>query len=341
MTKTLILGIETSCDETAAAVVADGQTMLSNVIATQIAEHQKFGGVVPEIASRRHLESVNLVIEQALTEAGTEFGELSAIAVTHGPGLVGALLVGVNTAKTLAFALGKPLVAVNHIKSHVAANFLAHDVTFPAVCLVVSGGHTSLLYMTSRTDAELLGSTRDDAAGEAFDKVARVLGLGYPGGPAIDRVSAEGDPQAFDFPRAFSGQEDVYDFSFSGLKSAVINTLHKFRQRGETFNTADVAASFQHAVVEILVEKTRLAAEARQAKTVLMAGGVAANKRLRSRLAQALESDGRRLLYPPMELCTDNAAMVAASGHDLFLQQRFAGLDLNATPVLDTKRHVW
>jgi N6-L-threonylcarbamoyladenine synthase len=334
MKESLILGIETSCDETAAAVVADGKRMLSNVIATQIAEHKKYGGVVPEIASRRHLEAVNLVIEQALADAGTDFSQLSAIAVTSGPGLVGALLVGVNTAKTLAYALGKPLVAVNHIMSHVAANFLAHDVTFPAVCLVVSGGHTSLLYLTSRTDVTLLGSTRDDAAGEAFDKIARVLGLGYPGGPAIDREAVFGNPLAFAFPRAFSGQDERYDFSFSGLKSAVINMLHKYKQRSEEIVAADVAASFQHAVVEILVEKTRLAAKAKQAKTVLLAGGVAANSLLRSRMASALVEDGRHLLYPPMDLCTDNAAMVAAAGYDMFLQQKFAGLDLNATPVL-------
>lgn len=336
MTETIILGIETSCDETAAAVVADGRTLLSNVIATQMEEHGKFGGVVPEIASRRHLEAINIVIEQALAQAGVDFQQLSGIAVTHGPGLVGALLVGVNTAKTLAYALEKPLLAVNHIMSHVAANFLSHDVTFPAICLVASGGHTSLLYMTSRTDATLLGSTRDDAAGEAFDKVARVLGLGYPGGPAIDRAAAAGNPLAFAFPRAFSGHNDTYHFSFSGLKSSVINTLHNLKQRGEAINSADIAASFQHAVVEILVEKTRLAAQNKKVATVMLAGGVAANRLLRHRLAEALHEDGRRLLYPPMELCTDNAAMVATAGYDLFLQHKFAGLDLNATPVLDT-----
>lgn len=337
MTQTLILGIETSCDETAAAVVADGRTMLSNIIASQIEDHQKFGGVVPEIASRKHLEIVNQVVEQALREAGVSFSDISAIAVTHGPGLVGALLVGVNTAKTLAYALNKPLVAVNHVLAHVAANYLVHPITFPVVCLVVSGGHTSLLYLQSRTDATLLGATRDDAAGEAFDKVARVLELGYPGGPAVDRKAKEGNPQAYLFPRAFSGQDDTFDFSFSGLKSAVINTLHTSKQRGEVINTADAAASFQHAVVEILVEKTRLAARLKQANTVLLAGGVAANSLLRTRLSQALQADGRELLFPPLVLCTDNAAMVAAAGYDLHLKQQYAGLDLNATPVLDTK----
>ena len=335
MSEPLILGIETSCDETAAAVVAGGRTILSNIIASQIEDHKKYGGVVPEIASRKHLETVNEVVEQALAAAHVGLGDLTAIAVTHGPGLVGALLVGVNTAKTLAYALNIPLLAVNHVHAHIAANFLVHEIPFPAVCLVVSGGHTSLLYLRSRTSVELLGVTRDDAAGEAFDKVARVLGLGYPGGPAIDKVASLGNPLAFAFPRAFSGQNEVFEFSFSGLKSSVINTLHNLRQKGEETPVADVAASFQHAVVEALVEKTRLAAKEKQAKTVLLAGGVAANSLLRSRLAAALQEDGRQLLFPPLVLCTDNAAMVAAAGWDLYEQRKFAGLDLNATPVLD------
>ena len=335
MKKNLILGIETSCDETAAAVVAAGKTVLSSIIASQIPIHEKYGGVVPEIASRHHLEMVNEVIAEALLQANCSFADLSAIAVTHGPGLVGALLVGVNTAKTLAYALKKPILAVNHIFSHIAANFLVHEVRFPSVCLVVSGGHTSLFYLTSRSEAALLGATRDDAAGEAFDKVARVLGLGYPGGPAIEKAAEAGDAGAFTFPRAFAGQDDNYEFSFSGLKSAVINTLHNLKQKGQTYRTADVAASFQQAVVDILVEKTCLAAEAKQVKTVLLAGGVAANGALRQQLEQALAAAGRTLLYPPLELCTDNAAMVAAAGWDLYLQQKFAGLDLNAVPVLD------
>ncbi|MCR3923406.1 MAG: tRNA (adenosine(37)-N6)-threonylcarbamoyltransferase complex transferase subunit TsaD [Firmicutes bacterium] len=338
MREPLILGLETSCDETAAAVVAGGRTILSNVIATQVPIHQKYGGVVPEIASRHHVELVNEVVAQALQEANCTFADLAAIAVTHGPGLVGALLVGVNTAKTLAYALGKPLVAVNHVLAHVAANFLVHEVIFPAVCLVASGGHTSLLYMTSRNHATLLGATRDDAAGEAFDKVARVLGLGYPGGPAVDKAAEQGDPTAFDFPRAFSGQNDSFEFSFSGLKSSVINTLHNMKQKGEEPNSADVAASFQQAVVDVLVEKTRLAATVKDAKTVLLAGGVAANRLLRQQLETKLRDDGRQLLCPPPVLCTDNAAMVAAAGWDLYVDQKFAGLDLNATPVLDT---VW
>ncbi|HZK24539.1 MAG TPA: tRNA (adenosine(37)-N6)-threonylcarbamoyltransferase complex transferase subunit TsaD [Oscillospiraceae bacterium] len=335
MTQKLILAIETSCDETAAAVVADGKIILSNIIASQVPVHQKFGGVVPEIASRHHLEMINEVVEEALLEANCTFADLAAIAVTHGPGLVGALLVGVNTAKTLAYALDKPLLAVNHVLSHIAANFLVHEVVFPAVCLVVSGGHTNLLYLTSRWQAELLGATRDDAAGEAFDKVARVLGLGYPGGPAIDKAAETGNSSAFAFPRAFTGQNNNFEFSFSGLKSAVINTLHNLKQKGENFQTADVAASFQQAVVDVLVEKTCLAAEVKQVKTVLLAGGVAANRSLRQQLEQALAAANRNLIYPPPVLCTDNAAMVAAAGWNLYVKQKFAGLDLNATPVLD------
>lgn len=331
----LILGVETSCDETAAAVVADGRKISSNIIASQMEVHERFGGVVPEIASRKHLEAVNFVIDRALAEAGCGFHDLAAIAVTHGPGLVGALLVGVNAAKTLAFALEKPLVAVNHVLAHVAANYLVHDVDFPAVCLVVSGGHTSLLYLKARGEAVLLGATRDDAAGEAFDKIARFLNLGYPGGPAIDKVARAGNPEAFAFPRAFSGQDDTFAFSFSGLKSAVINTIHHLQQKGERVPVADVAASFQAAVVDVLVEKTCLAAKIKDTKTVLLAGGVAANSRLRHCLQEALRRDGRKLLLPPPALCTDNAAMVAAAGWDLYRRQEFAGLDLNAVPVLD------
>ncbi|MBS3900182.1 MAG: tRNA (adenosine(37)-N6)-threonylcarbamoyltransferase complex transferase subunit TsaD [Dethiobacter sp.] len=340
MKRILILGIETSCDETAAAVVADGQIILSNVIASQIEEHRQYGGVVPEIASRKHLENVNVVLEKALQEADICFSELTAIAVTHGPGLVGALLVGVNAAKTLAYALGKPVIAVNHLISHVAANYLVHHVPFPVVCLVVSGGHTSLLHLNSRSDAALLGSSRDDAAGEAFDKIARILGLGYPGGPAIERAAANGDPRTFLFPRAFTNQDHILDFSFSGLKSAVINTLNTLKQQGKEYRAEDVAASFQHAAVEILTEKTILAARKMQVRTVLLAGGVAANSLLRRRLSEALQAEGCVLLNPPPLLCTDNAAMVAAAGFDLYVQQSFAELDLNAAPVLDKIWHL-
>ena len=336
----LILGIETSCDETAAAVVAGGRQVKSNIIASQVDIHRKFGGVVPEIASRKHLELINLVIEEALLAAGCTLADLACIAVTQGPGLVGALLVGVNTAKTLAYAAEKPLVAVNHVLAHVAANYLVHEVEFPAVCLVVSGGHTSLLYIEARDKVELLASTRDDAAGEAFDKIARVLGLGYPGGPAIELAAREGDIHAFTFPKAFSGQDDVLAFSFSGLKSAVINTVHNIIQKGQKLPVADVAAGFQQAVIDILVEKTCLAAKIKGTKTVLLAGGVAANQMLRARLAAALAAEGRNLLSPPLSLCTDNAAMVAAAGWDSYRKQQFAGLDLNADPVLDMMRHL-
>lgn len=333
MSKTLILGLETSCDETAAAVVADGREILSNIVASQAAVHQKYGGVVPEIASRRHLENINAVIDQALAEAGVSFADLAAFAVTYGPGLVGALLIGVNTAKTLAYATGKPLLAVNHVEAHVAANYLEHDVTFPAVCLVASGGHTSLLYLRRRGEAELLGATRDDAAGEAFDKTARILDLGYPGGPAVDREAVRGNPEAYLFPRAL--QDGTFDFSFSGLKSAVVNTVHNLRQQGKPLNKADVAASFQAAVIDILVEKTVLAAERMSAQTVLLAGGVAANTCLRRRLAEVFSAANRRLLCPRPGLCTDNAAMVACAGYDLYQQKIIAGLDLNASPGLD------
>jgi len=336
----LILGVETSCDETAAAVVADGQIMLSNIIASQIEDHRQYGGVVPEIASRKHLELINEVLEKALMEAGVCFSDITAIAVTHGPGLVGALLVGVNAAKTLGYALGKPVMAVNHVLSHVAANYLVHRVSFPAVCLVVSGGHTSLLQLNSRLEAVFLGASRDDAAGEAFDKIARILGLGYPGGPAVERAAADGDSQKFLFPRAFTNIDHVLDFSFSGLKSAVINTLHTLKKQGKEYRAEDAAASFQHAVVEILVEKTILAARKTQARTVLLAGGVAANSLLRRRLSAALQAEGCVLFYPPPVLCTDNAAMVAAAGYDLYVKQKFAGLDLNATPVLDRNWHL-
>ena len=340
MSRVLILGLETSCDETAAAVVADGRVILSNVVNSQMAEHQKFGGVVPEIASRRHLENINLVIDRALAAAGVGFADLAALAVTCGPGLVGALLVGVNTAKTLAFATGKPLVAVHHVVAHVAANYLEHDVAFPAVCLVASGGHTSLLYLRRREEAEVLGTTRDDAAGEAFDKIARTLELGYPGGPAVDSEAAFGNPDAYAFPKAFAGQDGTFDFSFSGLKSAVINTIHNLRQKQEPLNRADVAASFQAAAVAVLVEKTVLAARVKDVKTVLLAGGVAANRELRRRLAEALSADGRSLLCPRPELCTDNAAMVACAGYDLFRQNKFSGFDLNAAPALGIFRQV-
>lgn len=329
-----ILGIETSCDETSAAVVANGKVIKSNVISSQIDAHQRFGGVVPEIASRKHVEKVTLVVEQAMVEAGIDFKDLKAIAVTHGPGLVGALLVGVSTAKAMAYALKIPLIGVHHLVGHIYANFLAHpDIKPPLVCLVVSGGHTSLLYLEDHRNRRMLGCTRDDAAGEAFDKIARTLQLGYPGGPQIEKIALEGDASAIPFPRAWL-EDGSLDFSFSGLKSAVINYFHNAAQRGEPVRKADIAASFQAAVVEVLVEKTLLAARKAKVDTVILAGGVAANTKLRTTITERAAKSGIRVLYPPVVLCTDNAAMIACAGYFQYLRGEFAGLDLNAVPDL-------
>jgi len=338
--QTLILGIETSCDETAAAVVADGSHTLSSIISSQVELHARFGGVVPEIASRQHLLLINSLINDTLTEAGLKFSDLQAIAVSHGPGLVGALLIGVATAKTLAYALRLPLIAVNHLEAHLYANYLSgapHE--YPAVTLIVSGGHTELLLLKAPGDLTPLGCTRDDAAGEAYDKVARVLELGYPGGPLIDKLAREGNPAAIDFPRAWlsNGTEASYNFSFSGLKTAVINHLYHARRRGENINIPDLVASFQEALVNVLVEKTVAAAAAYKAKAELMAGGVAANSRLRAHLSARLQEDlpTVKLHYPPLELCTDNAAMIAAAAYPHYRAGSFARLDLNAQPGLN------
>lgn len=336
--RVLILGLETSCDETAAAVVENGRRILSNLVSSQVEIHARFGGVVPEIASRCHLELINSLIEQALQEAGISMSQLSAIAVSYGPGLVGALLVGVSTAKALSYAIRRPLIAVNHLEAHLYSNLLTvTDIKFPAVGLLVSGGHTSLVSIPQPGKITLLGQTRDDAAGEAFDKVARVLGLGYPGGPAIDTLAAGGEPAAIEFPRAYLGAESRFDFSFSGVKSAVINYIHNRKQRQEPVNLQDLAASFQAAVVEVLVEKTVLAAREKEAATVLLGGGVAANSALRREMGRRLreERPGIALYYPPPELCTDNAAMVAAVAYPQFLAQSFAPLSLNAIPYLE------
>lgn len=330
----VIMGIETSCDETAVALVAGGTKVLSNLVSSQVDLHQKFGGVVPEVASRRHLEVINLLIDQALEEAGLDFSCLAALAVTQGPGLVGALLVGVSTAKALSFARGLPLVGVNHIQGHIYANFLAHPTLgFPLVSLVVSGGHTSLVYLEGHGRYEVLGRTRDDAAGEVFDKVARSLGLGYPGGPVIDRLSRGGDPGAIPFPRAYL-EEGSLDFSFSGLKSAVLNYLNRQGQKGEGVDLADLAASFQESVVEVLVNKTLLAAREKKVKTIALSGGVAANQSLRHRLSREASRGGLKLYYPPLDLCTDNAAMIACAGYFQFLRQGLAPLDMNAVANL-------
>jgi N6-L-threonylcarbamoyladenine synthase len=329
-----VLGIETSCDETAAAVVKNGREIISNVVASQIESHKRFGGVVPEVASRHHVEQITLVIEEAMNKANLSFAELDAVAVTQGPGLVGALLIGVNAAKALAFAHQIPLVGVHHIAGHIYANRLVTEMKFPLLSLVVSGGHTELIYMKEHGMFEVIGETRDDAAGEAYDKVARALNLPYPGGPHIDRLAHEGNV-TIDLPRAWL-EEDSYDFSFSGLKSAVINALHNAEQRGEKIDAKDMAASFQASVIDVLVTKTVKAAQEYQVRQVLLAGGVAANRGLRAELERKMaELEGVELVVPPLSLCTDNAAMIAAAGTVLFEKGKRADMALNANPSLE------
>ncbi|PAE22794.1 tRNA (adenosine(37)-N6)-threonylcarbamoyltransferase complex transferase subunit TsaD [Bacillus sp. 7894-2] len=333
-----IMGIETSCDETAVAIIKNGREITANIVASQIESHKRFGGVVPEIASRHHVEQITIVLEEALYKAGITYSDLSAIAVTEGPGLVGALLIGVNAAKAVAFAHGIPLVGVHHIAGHIYANRLVEEMEFPLLSLVVSGGHTELVYMKEHGHFEVIGETRDDAAGEAYDKVARTLNLPYPGGPHIDRLAHEGNP-AIQLPRAWL-EEGSYDFSFSGLKSAVINTVHNAEQRGEKIVPEDLAASFQDSVIDVLVTKTERAVEEYQVNQLLLAGGVAANKGLRASLEKKFGNRADiKLIIPPLSLCTDNAAMIAAAGSVLFDKGHFAGLDLNANPGLDITIH--
>jgi len=329
-----ILSVETSCDETAAAIVVDGTTVKANIISSQVDVHRKFGGVVPEVASRKHLELINHVIREALDEAGIDFNQLDAVAVTYGPGLVGALLVGVAAAKAIAFGMDIPLIGVNHLEGHVSANFLSELAPdFPVVCLVVSGGHTDLVLISGYGQYELLGATRDDAAGEAFDKVARVLGLGYPGGPLIDELATSGIDTAVSLPRSYLGEGSL-DFSFSGLKTAVINYLNRAEQKGLPINKADVAASFRRAVVDVLVDKTLLAARQRQINTIMLAGGVAANRLLRQEMVYRAAREGKRAIYPPPVLCTDNAAMTGCAAYHKYKNGDFAPLTLNAIPNL-------
>ncbi|BDG34333.1 tRNA (adenosine(37)-N6)-threonylcarbamoyltransferase complex transferase subunit TsaD [Parageobacillus sp. VR-IP] len=329
-----VLGIETSCDETAAAVVKNGKEILSNIVASQMESHKRFGGVVPEIASRHHVEQITFVIEEAMNKAGVSFSQLSAIAVTQGPGLVGALLIGVNAAKALSFAYNIPLVGVHHIAGHIYANRLVAEMKFPLLSLVVSGGHTELVYMEKHGKFQVIGETRDDAAGEAYDKVARALNLPYPGGPHIDRLAQEGKA-TIDLPRAWL-EEGSYDFSFSGLKSAVLNTLHNAKQRGEEIDPKDMAASFQASVIDVLVTKTIQAAKEYHVRQVLLAGGVAANRGLRTELQkQMAKLDNVELVIPPLSLCTDNAAMIAAAGTVLYMQGKRADMALNANPGLE------
>jgi N6-L-threonylcarbamoyladenine synthase len=329
----IILAIETSCDETAVAILKNGTELLANVVASQIESHKRFGGVVPEVASRHHVEQITIVLEEALNQAELEPADLTAVAVTEGPGLVGALLIGVNAAKAFAFAHGLPLVPVHHIAGHIYANRLVKEMTFPLLSLIVSGGHTELVLMEEHGTFKVIGETRDDAAGEAYDKVARTLNMPYPGGPHIDKLAQEGEPN-IDLPRAWLEPESL-DFSFSGLKSAVINTVHNAAQRGETIKPEDLAASFQASVVDVLVEKTYRAAERYGVKQVLLAGGVAANKGLRYMLEKRFEGTHYDLVIPPLHLCTDNAAMIAAAGSVAYKKGTRGDMALNGVPGLD------
>ena len=329
-----ILGIESSCDETAASVVKNGRTVLSNVISSQIDIHTLYGGVVPEIASRKHMERINQVIRQALSEAGLSLSDITAIAVTYGPGLVGALLVGVAEAKAIAFAAKKPLVGVHHIEGHICANYIENkELKPPFGCLVVSGGHTHLVKVGDYGTYEILGKTRDDAAGEAFDKVARAIGLGYPGGPKIDKAAKSGDPLALDFPRAKVGGSE-YDFSFSGLKSAVLNYLNACKMKGEEIVTENVAAGFQKAVVDVLVEHSERAIEEYGFTEFAIAGGVASNSALRAGMEEMCARKGVRFYKPSPIFCTDNAAMIAVAGYYEYMAGKRSGSDLNAMPAL-------
>lgn len=331
---TLILAIESSCDETAASVVKNGRCVLSNIISSQIAIHTLYGGVVPEIASRKHIEKINQVVEAALKEADVTLDDIDVIGVTYGPGLVGALLVGVAEAKAIAYAKKKPLVGVHHIEGHVSANYIEHpDLEPPFLCEIISGGHTHLVIVKDYGSFEILGRTRDDAAGEAFDKVARAIGLGYPGGPKIDKLAKEGNPHAIDFPRAHM-EDAPYDFSFSGVKSAVLNHLNKCRMTGEPIVEADIAASFQQAVVDVLVDNAIRAAKDYHMDRLAIAGGVASNGALRAAMEAACEKEGIRFYRPSPIFCTDNAAMIGVAAYYEYQKGTRHGWDLNAVPNL-------
>ena len=330
----VILAIESSCDETAAAVVKNGREVLSNVISSQIELHKIYGGVVPEIASRKHIEKINPVISEALADAKMTLDDIDAVAVTYGPGLVGALLVGVAEAKAISYAKGLPLVGVHHIEGHIAANYIEHPkLAPPFLCLVVSGGHSHLVKVCDYGEFEIIAKTRDDAAGEAFDKVARAIGLGYPGGPKIDKLSKEGNAEAISFPKA-KVNDSAYDFSFSGVKSAVLNYLNKCKMQDLPINQADIAASFQKAVVDVLVENTIKAAKEYGIKKVVMAGGVASNQTLRTSMREACEKEELTLYFPSPALCTDNAAMIGAAAYYEYMRGVRHGWDLNAIPNL-------
>jgi len=337
-----ILAIETSCDETSAAVVKNGKEILSNVVASQVEFHKKYGGIVPEIASRKHIEVIAAVVNQALADSKIPLKRIDAVAATYGPGLVGSLIVGLNYAKAIAYALKKPFISVNHIEGHIYANFLnsppfspslikrgGRGVSFPFVCLVVSGGHTQLILIKDHGKYETLGRTRDDAAGEAFDKVARFLGIGYPGGPVIDEMAKKGDPKAIDFPRAM--MDEAYDFSFSGLKTAVVNYV---KRNGKPKKLPDLVASFQQAAVDILVEKTIKAAKNKKVKWIALAGGVSANSRLRADLSSRTKKEGFDVSIPPLYLCTDNAAMIGSAAYYLIKKGKKSNLDVEAVSTL-------
>lgn len=329
-----LLAIESSCDETAAAVVRNGKEVLSNVISSQIELHKLYGGVVPEIASRKHIENINQVIDEAMEESGLTYDDIDAIAVTYGPGLVGALLVGVAQAKALSYALNKPLVGVNHIEGHISANYIENkDLKPPFLAMVISGGHTHLVMVEDYGKYSIIGKTRDDAAGETFDKVARAIGLGYPGGPKIDKLAKQGNSKAIEFPRAHI-EGAPFDFSFSGVKSAVLNYINVAKMKGEEICVEDIAASFQQSVVDVIVSHTIMAAKENNVKSVALAGGVAANSGIREGMKKACDENGIKLYYPSIELCTDNAAMIGAAGYYEYIDGTRHGLDLNAIPNL-------
>ena len=329
----IILAFESSCDETSVAVVKNGNEILSNIVATQVASHQRFGGVVPEVASRHHIEQITYCIQDALDEANVDYEDLDAVAVTYGPGLVGALLVGVAAAKAIAFAHNLPLIPVNHMAGHIYAARFIGEIKFPALALLVSGGHTELVYMPEENKFQIIGETRDDAAGEAFDKVARAIGLGYPGGPKVDKLAKEGNPEAIVFPKGKLG-DCPYDFSFSGVKSAVLNYINNAQMKGEEINRADLAASFQKSVVDVLVEHTMLAAKDYHMDKIAIAGGVASNGALREAMMKACEKRGYRFYRPSPIFCTDNAAMIGVAAYYEYIKGTRHGWDLNAVPNL-------
>jgi len=331
----LILAIESSCDETAASIVENGRNVLSNIISTQIEIHKQFGGVVPEVASRKHIENINDVVVEALEKANVTHEDIDAIAVTYGPGLVGALLVGINFAKGLSYAWQKPLIGVNHIEGHICANYIENkELDPPFICLVASGGHTHLVYVKNYGEYEIMGKTRDDAAGEAFDKIARAIGLGYPGGPLIDKVAKEGNKKAIKFPRVII-DENSLDFSFSGLKSAVLNYLHNSDQKNEKIIVEDVAASFQEAVVDVLVSKTMKAAQVKNCNIIALAGGVASNSRLREVMQEECLKHNYKFTKPSPIFCTDNGAMIGSAAYYKYLKNQFSNASLNAMPNLE------